>query len=81
MYRRINVTLPDKTLELLDQFAPKGDISRFIDEAIHNYIAQIHKHRLREQLKQGAIRRAERDRHLTEDWFALEEEAWQQNAQ
>ncbi len=34
MYRRINVTLPDGTLKLLDQFAPKGDRSSFIDEAI-----------------------------------------------
>ncbi|WP_315788808.1 hypothetical protein [Fischerella sp. JS2] len=80
MYRRINVTLPDKTLELLDQFAPKGDRSRFIDEAIQNYIAQIHRDRLRQQLKEGAIRRAARDRNLAEDWFALEEEAWQQKA-
>ncbi|BAU05456.1 hypothetical protein NIES592_17545 [Fischerella major NIES-592] len=81
MYRRINVTLPDKTLELLDQFAPKGDRSRFTDEAIQNYIAQIHRDRLQQQLKEGAIRRAERDRNLAEDWFALEEQAWQQNAQ
>jgi CopG family transcriptional regulator / antitoxin EndoAI len=81
MYRRINVTLPDGTLKLLDQFAPKGDRSSFIDEAIQSYIAQIQKKRLREQLKEGAIRRAERDRNLVSDWFELEEEVWQQNAQ
>jgi CopG family transcriptional regulator/antitoxin EndoAI len=31
---------------------------------------------LKEQLKEGAIRRAERDRQLAEEWFSLEEEAW-----
>jgi CopG family transcriptional regulator/antitoxin EndoAI len=81
MYRRLNITLPDKTLKMLDQFAPKADRSSFIDEAIQNYIAQIQKQRLREQLKEGAIRHAERDLALVDDWFALEEKSWQQNVQ
>lgn len=81
MYRRINVTLPDNTLKLLDQFAPKGDRSSFIDEAIQNYISQLQKEKLRQQVKEGAIVRAERDRNLASDWFAVEEEVWQQNAQ
>lgn len=81
MYRRINVTLPDNTLKLLDQFAAKGDRSSFIDEAIQNYISQLQKEKLRPQVKEGAIVRAERDRNLASDWFSVEEEAWQQNAQ
>jgi CopG family transcriptional regulator/antitoxin EndoAI len=80
MYHRINITLPNETLELLDRFSVKGDRSRFIHEAIQHYITQIQKEHLRQQLKEGAICRAERDRNLTQDWFALEEEAWQQNA-
>lgn len=31
---------------------------------------------LREQIREGAIRRAERDLELTETWFELEEETW-----
>ena len=81
VYRRLNITLPDETLKMLDQFAPKGDRSSFIDEAIQNYIAQIQKQRLRDQLKEGAIRHAERDLSLADDWFAVEQESWQQNAQ
>jgi CopG family transcriptional regulator/antitoxin EndoAI len=81
MYRRLNITLPDKTLKMLDQFAPKGDRSSFINEAIQSYIAQIQKQRLREQLKEGAIRHAERDLGLADDWFGVEEELWQQNVQ
>lgn len=42
MYHRINVTLPSETLKQLDEYAPKGDRSRFIDEAIQHYINQIH---------------------------------------
>jgi CopG family transcriptional regulator/antitoxin EndoAI len=80
MYRRINVTLPDETLRLLEQFAPKGDRSSFIDEAIHYFIGQKQKQQLRQLLKEGAVRHAERDRNLCEDWVGLEEEAWQHDA-
>lgn len=40
MYRRINVTLPKETIELLNQIVPKGARSRFIDEAVKYYIAE-----------------------------------------
>lgn len=88
MYHRINVTLPSETLKQLDEYAPLGDgaerplrnRSRFIHQAIQHYINQIQKQKLREQLQEGAIRRAERDgfarrrhRNLAEDWFVLEE--------
>ncbi|NJM65075.1 MAG: hypothetical protein HC851_05090 [Acaryochloris sp. RU_4_1] len=77
---RINITLPRETLQELDKFVPKGDRSRFIHAAIQAYLNQIQTEKLRQQLKEGAIRRAERDRQLADDWFSLEEEAWQQNA-
>lgn len=66
MYRRINVTLPNETIQLIDRIAPKGDRSRFINAAVKYYIAQTHKNRLKQQLKEGAIRRAERDLNLAE---------------
>jgi CopG family transcriptional regulator / antitoxin EndoAI len=79
-YQRINITLPIETLQALDRHVPKGDRSQFIHTAIQAYLAQLQKQKLRQQLKEGAIRRAERDRQLADDWFALEEEGWQQNA-
>jgi CopG family transcriptional regulator / antitoxin EndoAI len=79
-YHRINITLPRETLQELDKFVPKGDRSRFIQAAIQAYLTQIQTEKLRQQLKEGAIRRAERDRQLADDWFSLEEEAWQQSA-
>ncbi|MGL5877005.1 MAG: CopG family ribbon-helix-helix protein [Xenococcaceae cyanobacterium] len=79
MNRRINITLPDETLESLDRVVAKGDRSSFINKAVKFYIAEIQKKRLAEQLKEGAIRRAERDLNLAESWFSLEEEAWLEN--
>jgi CopG family transcriptional regulator/antitoxin EndoAI len=79
MNRRINITLPNETIELLNQIVPKGDRSRFINDAVKHYIAEVEKKKLREQLTQGAIQRAERDLSLAETWFNLEEEAWLEN--
>ncbi len=39
MYRRINITLPEETVELIDRMVPKGDRSHFINEAL-KYITQ-----------------------------------------
>jgi metal-responsive CopG/Arc/MetJ family transcriptional regulator len=40
MNRRINITLPNETIELLDRIVPKGDRSRFINDALKHYIAE-----------------------------------------
>jgi CopG family transcriptional regulator/antitoxin EndoAI len=79
MHRRINVTLPNETIQLIDQIVPKGDRSSFINEAVRYYIAQNSKTKLRKQLEEGAISRASRDINLAEAWFDLEEEAWLRN--
>jgi CopG family transcriptional regulator / antitoxin EndoAI len=77
VYKRINITLPSETLQQLDELVPKGDRSSFIHTAIQTYITEIKKEKLRQQLKAGAIHHAERDRHLADDWFMLDEEAWE----
>jgi CopG family transcriptional regulator/antitoxin EndoAI len=77
MNQRINITLPEETLTLIDRVAEKGDRSRFIDLAIKYYVETMGKAKLKKLLKEGAIARAERDLRLAEEWFTLEEEAWQ----
>ena len=74
--QRINVSLPEETLRLLDRVAGKGDRSRLIDEAVRYYIDEKGRSSLKKHLKEGAIRRASRDLQLTEEWFPLDEEAW-----
>lgn len=78
MYQRINITLPEKTLSLIDRVAAKGDRSRFIDRAIRYYVESVGKAKLKKLLKEGAIARAQRDLRLAEEWFTLEGEAWPQ---
>jgi CopG family transcriptional regulator/antitoxin EndoAI len=74
MHRRVNISLPEKTVRLMDQFIRRGDRSRFISEAIHRFVREEGRAKLRRRLKEGAKKRAQRDLELAEDWFALEDE-------
>lgn len=80
MHRRINITLPEETVRLIDRVAEKGNRSRVIDAAIRRYVEDVGRENLRKQVEAGAIARAERDMAITEGWFALDEEAWQHHA-
>lgn len=73
-YRRINITLPEEALKLVDRVAPRGDRSRFIADAISHYVSATRRAALKKRLKEGAVRRADRDRVLAADWFSLEQE-------
>ena len=79
IHKRINITLPESTVALLETVADKGARSTFIDVAIKSYIKQIKQENLREKLKAGAIARSQRDLSLSEEWFDVEEELWQKN--
>jgi len=79
MHKRVNVTLPESTVALIDRAAKNGNRSRFIDHAVKSYIRQKEKEQLRERLERGAIKRAERDLKLAQEWFAVEEETWRRN--
>lgn len=75
-HRRLNITLPEETAQMIDRVAKRGDRSRFIAEAVRHFVEEIGRKNLRRRLKEGALRRAERDLRLTEEWFAFEEESW-----
>lgn len=79
MHRRINITLPDATVRLINRVARKGDRSFLISEAIRHYVASVGKARLRRLLKEEALRYAERDRRLAEEWSALDEAPWRED--
>ena len=76
VHKRVNLTLPDDTLRLIRRIAPKGDRSRLVNEAVHFYVQGVGRARLRNQLREGVVRRAGRDLKLAEEWFALENEVW-----
>ncbi len=77
MHRRINITLPEETLRLMDRAADKRNRSRFIDAAVRQFVRQMRRARLKKLLEEGARRRAERDLLLAEEWFGLDQEAWE----
>jgi CopG family transcriptional regulator/antitoxin EndoAI len=80
-HRRINITLPEETIRLIDRVARKGDRSFLISEAVQRYVKAVGKARLRRLLKEGALRHAGRDLSLAEDWGRLDadEEPWRED--
>ena len=80
MHKRLNITLPDTTIKLMDRVVGKGDRSRLIADAVENYIESIGRVKLRKRLREGAVRRAKRDLQIAEGWFHLEEEAWSEKS-
>jgi len=77
VHRRLNITLPEETVRLLDRVAKSGDRSRLIDQAVREFLSRKQRAALRKQLEEGARRRAKRDLALSEEWISFEEEAWQ----
>jgi CopG family transcriptional regulator / antitoxin EndoAI len=77
MTKRINVILPAETLRVLDRVAPKGNRSRLIDQAVLFYVKTKTRENLRQRLKEGYLASAKENLKLAEEWFPLEEEAWQ----
>ena len=77
MTKRINVVLPVETIKVLDRVAPKGNRSRLISEAVLHYVESRAKGNLAEQLKAGAVANAKRDLEIAQEWFSLDEKAWE----
>ena len=71
MNRRLNITLPEQTVRMLDRVVPRGQRSKLIDEAVNRFVKEQGKANLRRQLALGATARSERDREMTEEWFVL----------
>ena len=80
MTRRLNIVLPEETINVLKRVAPKGGRSRFISQAVLHYVEHKGKQGLRERLKREAIENAQRDAEIAAEWFPLEEEAYRLRA-
>jgi metal-responsive CopG/Arc/MetJ family transcriptional regulator len=75
-HKRINISLPEPLLRLLDDVAPKNRRSQFIAQAVEEHIAALRRHELRERLKAGYLANAKADRQLAEEWATVEQEAY-----
>ncbi len=76
MSRRINIILPEETIAVLDRVAPKGSRSRFVSEAVLQYVKERRRRNLRERLRSGYLANADQSLKIAAEWFPLEEEAW-----
>lgn len=76
-HKRINITLPESTIEMLESVAGKGNRSSLIDDAVRVYIKNLKQKSLKQQLKEGAIARSERNLEMSREWAHLEDEVWQ----
>ena len=71
MNRRLNITLPEQTVQMLERAVPRGQRSRLIDEAVTRFVKEQGRANLHKQLALGAKARAARDREMAEEWFVL----------
>lgn len=74
MTKRLNITLPERTVTLIDRVAGKGQRSRLIAEAVERYVKEEGRAKLRRRLREGAEARAKRDLELAEAWLVLDED-------
>jgi CopG family transcriptional regulator/antitoxin EndoAI len=77
MSKRINIVLPTATIQTIDRLAKPGMRSKFIKTAVEHYVANKSTEALRAQLERAAVRDRDLDREIAEDWFAVDQEAWQ----
>lgn len=77
LHKRINITLPQETLALIDRVSGERNRSSFINYAVKRYIDEAGRTKIKAQLKEGSIKRAEFNLGIAEDWFDVEEDVWQ----
>lgn len=73
--KRINVTLPPETLELIDRVS-EDSRSEFINRAVKLYANRLERARLRQGLRQAYLERAEEDLAIAQEWEPIEQELW-----
>ncbi len=75
----MNIMLPEKTLAVLDRVTTRGNRSRFISQAVLDYVETQARRNLRDRLKASYEANAGESLKLAMEWFPLEEEAWQRS--
>lgn len=76
MSKRINIVLPEATVQTIDRMAKPGQRSRFINTAVQHYVANRSVEALRDQLERTAVRDRDLEREVAADWFAVDHETW-----
>jgi CopG family transcriptional regulator/antitoxin EndoAI len=74
MNKRLNITLPEETVRLMDRVAGRGRRSSLIDRAVRRYVKKETRANVRKQLAASYKANAELDLQLADDWFPVEEQ-------
>jgi len=74
--KRVNITLPPETLELIDRVS-KDNRSEFINKAVMLYANRLERARLKQRLKKSYLERAKEDLAIAQEWEPIEREVWE----
>ena len=77
-FKRLNITVSPETWERLQEMSPRMERSRFIDHALKVYLTHLKQKALKRRLKAEALASATEDLKIANEWFALDQEAWDQ---
>jgi CopG family transcriptional regulator/antitoxin EndoAI len=75
--KRINIVLPEETIQSIDRMVRPGERSRFINQAVQHFVSYRSAEALRTRLEGATVRDRDLDREIAADWFAVDKEAWQ----
>lgn len=78
MSKRLNIVLPDSTVQTIDRMVKPGQRSRFINQAVQHYVANRSTEALRTQLELATVRDQDLDREVAADWLAVDQQTWRQ---
>ena len=76
---KIILTLPKELLHKVRQLVPEQSQSKFIAQAIEQFIEEHHRKALRAELTAGYQASVAEDLAVTQEWEPLDEEAWGQH--
>jgi CopG family transcriptional regulator / antitoxin EndoAI len=76
MSKRINIVLPETTVQTIDRMAKPGQRSRFIDAAVRHYVANRSTEALRARLEHAAVRDQDLEHEVAAEWLAVDKESW-----
>ena len=74
--KRLNITISPDSWERLKTVVPRMERSHFIDNALKVYLTNIKRKSLKRRLKKEALINAGSDLKIANEWFALENEVW-----
>ena len=75
--RRINIVLPEVTIQSIDRMVKHGGRSTFIDQAVRNFVGNRDVGDLRARIEETAIRDRDLDSEIAADWSEVDNESWQ----